>query len=204
MSARNRELFALIPVALLVTGGFAAVFIVQSNQIGDLSLTYGAYFLAVCIATHVLIRIRLPYADPYLFPLVALLAAGSVFGARQMYFLGVDEGGRMALYRGLPYDLPLGISLYDERYSSPVQFASLPPELQSNVTDHELRSHDDAASLISEYEDVAETAAAERTPSGGGGGGKANRGGRKQQGGKKGRSKRGDRGGGGRKRSGDR
>jgi cell division protein FtsW (lipid II flippase) len=75
VSARNRELFALIPVAVLVTAGFTAVFIVQSNQIGDLSLTYGAYFLAVCVATHLVIRIRLPYADPYLFPLVALLAA---------------------------------------------------------------------------------------------------------------------------------
>jgi cell division protein FtsW (lipid II flippase) len=86
VSARNRELFALIPVALLVTGGFAAVFIVQSNQIGDLSLTYGGYFLAVCLATHLLIRVRLPYADPYLFPLVALLAA---FGLVVMF--RIDE-----------------------------------------------------------------------------------------------------------------
>ena len=60
---------------LLVTAGFTAVFIVRSNQIGDLSLTYGAYFLAICLAAHLLIRLRLPYADPYLFPLVALLAA---------------------------------------------------------------------------------------------------------------------------------
>jgi cell division protein FtsW (lipid II flippase) len=66
---------ALIPVALLVTGGFTAVFIVQSNQIGDLSLIYGGYFLAVCLGVHLFIRARLPYADPYLFPLCALLAA---------------------------------------------------------------------------------------------------------------------------------
>jgi serine/threonine protein phosphatase PrpC len=115
--------------------------------------------------------------------IVAALGVAAVFGARQVYFLGVDEGGRMALYRGLPYDLPFGIELYDERYSSPVQFASLPPELQSNVTDHELRSHDDAASLISEYEDVAKTAAAqERGPRPGSGGKQG--GGRKKQGGK--------------------
>jgi PPM family protein phosphatase len=129
--------------------------------------------------------------------ILALLGAGAVFGARQIYFLGVDEGGRMALYRGLPYDLPLGISLYDERYSSPVQFDALPPGLQSNVTDHELRSHDDAASLIDEYEEVAETAGAEGAPTGGGGraGGDG-----KQQGGKR-QDKRGD-GGGGRKQGG--
>ena len=75
MSARNRELLGLIPVAILVTAGFTAVFIVQNAVVGDLSLIYGGYFLAICVATHVFIRIYLPNADPYLFPLVALLAA---------------------------------------------------------------------------------------------------------------------------------
>ncbi len=75
MSARNRELLGLIPVALLVTAGFTAVFSAQGAKVDNLSLTYGLYFLAICFATHIVIRIRLPYADPYLFPLVALLAA---------------------------------------------------------------------------------------------------------------------------------
>ncbi|CAN5202677.1 FtsW/RodA/SpoVE family cell cycle protein [soil metagenome] len=75
MSARNRELFALIPVALLVSAGFAAVFAVRSNEIGGLSLTYGGYFLAICVATHIFLRVALKHADPYLFPLCAALAA---------------------------------------------------------------------------------------------------------------------------------
>jgi cell division protein FtsW (lipid II flippase) len=75
-SARNRELIALIPVALLLTAGFTAVFVQEgSNQLGNLSLVYGGYFLAICLATHLYLRARLPYADPYLFPLMALLAA---------------------------------------------------------------------------------------------------------------------------------
>ena len=74
MSARSRELFALIPVGLLVTAGFTAVLIVESEQIGDLSFIYGLYFLGLCLATHFVIRARLPDADPFLFPLVALLA----------------------------------------------------------------------------------------------------------------------------------
>ena len=82
MSARNRELFYLIPVALLVTAGFTAVFIVESNELGNLSLFYGGYFLALCVAAHMVIRTQLPDADPYLFPLVALLAA---FGMVMMY-----------------------------------------------------------------------------------------------------------------------
>src|SRR5918998_5049640 len=77
MSARNRELLALAPVALLLTAGFTAVFITESDQgeISNLSLTYGGYFLALCFAAHLFLRFRLPHADPYLFPLCALLAA---------------------------------------------------------------------------------------------------------------------------------
>ena len=86
-SARNRELIALFPVALLLVGGFSAVFIVRSDEIGDLSLIYGAYFFALCLAAHVLIRIRLPNADPYLFPLTALLSA---VGLVVLY--RIDEG----------------------------------------------------------------------------------------------------------------
>jgi PPM family protein phosphatase len=116
--------------------------------------------------------------------IVVGLGIAAVYGARQVYFLGVDEGGRMALYRGLPYDLPFGIELYDERYSSPVQFASLPPDLQGNVTDHELRSHDDAVSLVEEYEGRA-TAEEEKPPSGGGGQSQGQGGQGAQQGGNK-------------------
>ncbi len=85
-SARNRELLALVPVAILLTAGFAGVFSQENEQLGNLSLIYGAYFLAVCLATHVFLRIRLPNADPYLFPLVATLTA---FGLVMVY--RIDE-----------------------------------------------------------------------------------------------------------------
>src|SRR3982075_3127739 len=86
MSARNRELLALVPASLLVTAGFAAVFIQQSAQLSDVSLTYGAVFLGLCLGAHLFLRVALPYADPYLFPLVALLAA---FGLVVIY--RIDE-----------------------------------------------------------------------------------------------------------------
>jgi len=81
-SARNRELVALVPVAILLTAGFAAVFAQEEARVGNTSLIYGAYFLAICLATHIYLRIRLPNADPYLFPLVALLTA---FGLVMIY-----------------------------------------------------------------------------------------------------------------------
>ncbi len=86
-SARNRELLALVPVALLLTAGFTAVFAQESTRLDNLSLIYGAYFLAICFATHVYLRIRLPNADPYLFPLVATLTA---FGLVMIY--RIDDG----------------------------------------------------------------------------------------------------------------
>jgi cell division protein FtsW (lipid II flippase) len=84
LSARTRELFALIPVGLLVTAGFTAILITESEELGNLSFLYGGYFLALCVATHFVIRARLPNADPFLFPLVALLAA---FGVVMLYRL---------------------------------------------------------------------------------------------------------------------
>jgi cell division protein FtsW (lipid II flippase) len=72
----------------LVTAGFAGVFIQRSSSLSTVSfsygasLTYGAIFLGLCIAAHVFIRITLPHADPYLFPLAALIAS---FGLVEIY-----------------------------------------------------------------------------------------------------------------------
>ena len=81
-SARNRELLALVPASLLLTMGFAAVFIQQNDVLNNVSLTYGALFLGLCLAAHVVLRFTLPYADPYLFPLFAVLAC---FGLVMIY-----------------------------------------------------------------------------------------------------------------------
>ncbi len=87
LSARNRELLGLVPAALLVVGGFTAIFIqtqqnsphadtsLTLNHASSASLTYGLLFLGLCLAAHLVIRFALPNADPYLFPLVAVLAS---------------------------------------------------------------------------------------------------------------------------------
>jgi protein phosphatase len=58
----------------------------------------------------------------------------------------------VALYRGLPYELPFGIILYGERYASPIQTAGLPPKRRDAVSGHDLRSREDAVSLIEDIE----------------------------------------------------
>jgi PPM family protein phosphatase len=83
---------------------------------------------------------------------VAALALGAWYGNRQVWFLGSDDGGRAALYRGLPYELPFGIKLYEERYASPIQTESLPPKRRDAVSGHDIRSREDAVSLIEDIE----------------------------------------------------
>jgi cell division protein FtsW (lipid II flippase) len=91
LSPRNRELLGLLPAALLVIAGFTAIFLqakadtsgVEAGHAANLllahastaSLLYGAIFLALCVAGHVVIRYALPHADPYMFPLAAVLAS---------------------------------------------------------------------------------------------------------------------------------
>jgi PPM family protein phosphatase len=94
---------------------------------------------------------------------VAAVVAGAVLFARSIYFLGTDDQGNVAVYRGLPYELPLGVSLYSKQYSIPVQEGTLSEERQKGVTGHDLRSKEDAADFandINQREGAAQRAAA--------------------------------------------
>lgn len=83
---------------------------------------------------------------------LAAIAFGAWYGNRQVWFLGTDDGGRTALYRGLPYELPFGVTLYQEHYASPIQTDSLPGKRREAVTGHDVRSRSDAVSLIEDIE----------------------------------------------------
>jgi cell division protein FtsW (lipid II flippase) len=98
MSSRNRELFGLVPVSLLVTAGFTAVLITRSKDINKVTVTYGLVFLGACLFAHVFIRARLPDADPYLFPLVGLLAA---FGLVEIYRISPHRALGQAIWFGV-------------------------------------------------------------------------------------------------------
>jgi protein phosphatase len=100
------------------------------------------------------------------------LAFAAVYGVRQIYFLGSDGGGRLALYRGLPYDLPFDIALYSEVYAAPVQVTSIPADRRDSALDHTLRFHGDAVDLLKDLQREAESSAggkrrAARGPAGG-------------------------------------
>jgi protein phosphatase len=98
---------------------------------------------------------------------VAVIVGGAIYGLRHVYFLGTDSGGRVALYRGLPYDLPLGVELYSEVYAAPVQVSAIPANRRDGATDHTLRSRDDAVDLIADLE-LAAAPPVRRSKAGGG------------------------------------
>jgi cell division protein FtsW (lipid II flippase) len=113
---------------MLVTAGFAAVFIQRSNVVSNVSLIYGALFLALCVCGHLFIRRNLPYADPYLFPLVAVLAS---FGIVMVYRIDPSQARLQAQWFviGLILFVATILGLRDyrklERYRYVIMAASL-------------------------------------------------------------------------------
>jgi hypothetical protein len=80
---------------------------------------------------------------------IVALTGGVVYAvARNVWFVGTNDQGFVTLYRGLPYDLPLGVRLYTQRYVSGVPALSVPAQRRKFVLDHQLRSHGDAVDLV--------------------------------------------------------
>ncbi|HLM25605.1 MAG TPA: Stp1/IreP family PP2C-type Ser/Thr phosphatase [Thermoleophilaceae bacterium] len=84
--------------------------------------------------------------------IVVAILAGLYLGSRQVYFLGTDDAGLVTMYRGLPYELPLGIDLYSDEYASGVPARAIPAERRKRVLDHEWRGRDDASDLMRQLE----------------------------------------------------
>jgi PPM family protein phosphatase len=80
--------------------------------------------------------------------LLAAAVTGLYALSRQVYFVGTNEGGLVTVYRGIPYELPLGIDLYEEEYASGMPARAIPSGRRERVLDHEWRSREDAVDLV--------------------------------------------------------
>jgi protein phosphatase len=80
------------------------------------------------------------------------LAIGLWLASRGVYFVGTDRQGIVTVYRGLPYDLPFGVRLYERFYASGVPAADVPGQRRAKLLDHTLRSQRDAESLVDNLE----------------------------------------------------
>jgi PPM family protein phosphatase len=80
--------------------------------------------------------------------LLAAVIGGLYVASRQVYFVGTNDGGLVTAYRGVPYELPLGIDLYQEEYASGMPARAIPAARRARVLDHQWRSRDDAIDLV--------------------------------------------------------
>jgi protein phosphatase len=100
-------------------------------------------------------------AQRYAKPIAALIAVlvvlflvlgGGYLATRQLYFLGTNSQGIVTIYRGLPYDLPAGIHLYETFYVSGVPASVVPADRRATLLNHHLRSQGDASGLVRSLE----------------------------------------------------
>jgi len=84
--------------------------------------------------------------------IVVLIGVGAWIGSRAVFFVGTNSSGIVTVYRGLPFELPGGIHLYETYYTSGVPASELTAERRKRILDHRLRSKSDASDLVRKLE----------------------------------------------------
>jgi serine/threonine protein phosphatase PrpC len=99
-------------------------------------------------------RRRLPVGLVVGLFLLLIVIGGAWMATRAVYFVGTDprDNRTIAIFRGLPYDLPFGVHLYERFAGSGVTIDDVPRARRSTFTNHKLRSRDDAQNLVTALE----------------------------------------------------
>jgi cell division protein FtsW (lipid II flippase) len=95
MTLRNRELANLVVVGALTALGFASVYIARQDVVSTASLSYALFFFALYLAAHLVGRLTVPFADPYLLPMAALLTG---VGLTEIYRLNPSDAFRQGIW----------------------------------------------------------------------------------------------------------
>jgi serine/threonine protein phosphatase PrpC len=84
--------------------------------------------------------------------LLVALAAGAIFGLSRAHFVGAQRNGHVAVYQGVPWNLPFGIHLYRVVYESPLLAVQLSRSERRKLFDHDLRSEGNAIGEVKGFE----------------------------------------------------
>ena len=103
LSFRNRELLYLLVVGVLTGLGFASVYIARQSLVSWGSLSYALFFFGLYVAAHIVARLTVPNADPYLLPMAGLLTA---VGVTEIYRLGSADAFKQGLW------IVIGVGLF--------------------------------------------------------------------------------------------
>ncbi len=97
-------------------------------------------------------RGKLVAATVAVLAVLLLVGGGGYLATRQLYFIGTNSQGIVTIYRGLPYDLPAGIPLYETYFESGVPASVVPPDRRQQIFNNDLRSQSDAVKLVRSIE----------------------------------------------------
>jgi PPM family protein phosphatase len=79
---------------------------------------------------------------------VFLVGGGAYLASREYFFVGTNADGVVTIFRGFPYELPLGIRMYEQFYVSGVPVSAVPADRRADLLNHQLRSQGNAISLV--------------------------------------------------------
>jgi PPM family protein phosphatase len=80
---------------------------------------------------------------------LGMIVLGGWVATRAVYFIGTaDDERTVAVFRGLPYELPFGVDLYSTEYTSGATIDQVPERRRGAFLDHKLRSLNDAKDLV--------------------------------------------------------
>lgn len=103
MSARNRELTALLFVGIVASTSFAATWIASTGDVSVDWLVWVAVLAGLYFAAHVVTRLTVPFADPALLPLAGLLTA---IGLTVIYGLDAVQARKQVVW------VAIGLAVY--------------------------------------------------------------------------------------------
>ena len=97
-------------------------------------------------------RVKIFAATAAVVIVVGALGVAGWLASRAVFFVGTNNSGMVTVYRGVPWDLPAGIHLYESYYVSGVPASDMTTGQRDRLLDHRLRSRRDVRDLISSLE----------------------------------------------------
>jgi protein phosphatase len=79
---------------------------------------------------------------------VFVVGGGAYLASREYFFIGTNSDGIVTIFRGFPYNLPLGVKMYEQFYVSGVPVSAVPAGRRSRLLNHQLRSQGSAINLV--------------------------------------------------------
>jgi len=97
-------------------------------------------------------KVKLLAATAAVVIVVGGLGVAGWLASRAVFFVGTNDAGMVTVFRGVPWELPAGIHLYEQYYVSGVPASDVSSGRRGTLLDHRLRSRNDVRDLISALE----------------------------------------------------